>query len=271
MICPLCFSQAPFSFEIKGYPVYQCTACGHLFLQNDTNIHTQNALYDDRYFFGNQDGYNNYFENKDNLIEQGHWYADQLKKYGSPGFMLDVGAAAGYVLKGFTDKGWTGVGLEPNQNMVDYGINELGLNMVKGYLENYNSNNTFDLVSLIQVMHHFYDIRSAFEKIRNLTKPRGFLLIESWKKDSLVAFISRHRWHVFNPPTVRHWFTVRNLIDFAHQFGFEEVKQGRRFKKMKGSLLKEKVHPIFKSLIPKNMNIIYPGDDLFWILFQKNI
>lgn len=269
MLCPLCSSTASQSFEIRGYPIIKCHGCGHLFLQNDTNINTQNKLYADSYFFGDQDGYINYLENKDNLIQQGHWYADLLKNYSSSGFMLDVGAAAGYVLKGFTDKGWTGIGLEPNQKMVDYGNKELGLKMETGYLENYNSNTPFDLISMIQVVHHLYDVRSAFEKIRALTKPHGFLLIEGWRMDSLMAFIARRKWHAFNPPTVRHWFTVRNLCHLANQFGFEKIKQGYRFKKMKGSLLKDKVLPLFKSLIPNNVNIVYPGDDLFWILFQK--
>jgi len=269
MVCPICSSTACFTFKIKGYPIFKCTGCGHLFLQKDTTINTQNELYADSYFLGSQDGYSDYDKNKDNLIEQGHWYADILKKYTVPGYMLDVGAAAGYILKGFADRGWTGVGLEPNRHMVEIGKKNLRLNMMLGYLETYHSTVQFDLISLIQVVHHFYDIRLAFEKLQKLTKPQGFLLIESWKIDSLMAFISGRRWHAFNPPTVRHWFTVNNLRKLANQFGFEEVQRGRHFKKIKGHLLKDKVFPIFKSLIPNNMNIHYPGDDLFWILFQK--
>lgn len=269
MACPLCLSNSRFYREIKGYPLNKCEKCGHLFLENPANIHTQIELYEDRYFFGSQDGYVDYQENKGNLIEQGHWYADLMSHYCEPGYMLDIGAASGFILKGFSDRGWKGIGLEPNQHMVDYGNQNLGLKMEQGFLETYNSKQMFDLITMIQVVHHFYDVRLAFEKTQKMLKLQGFLLIETWKFDSLVAKLAGGRWHGFNPPTVRHWFTLKNLRDLVNRYGFEEVDHGRRHKKMRGHLLQAKVPKIFNRLIPKNMNIIYPGDDLFWILFKK--
>ena len=55
------------------------------------------------------------------LIKRGEYYPNKMDKFMSPGQVLDIGAAAGFILKGVENKGWLGTGIEPNNSMVEYG------------------------------------------------------------------------------------------------------------------------------------------------------
>ena len=100
----------------------------------------------------------------------------------------------------------TGVGLEPNGAMTDFGREDLGLDMRQGTLESFDSSEKFDLVSMIQVVAHFYDPRAAFEKAAGLLDENGCLLIETWDRESVSARVFGKNWHEYSPPSVLHWF-----------------------------------------------------------------
>jgi len=74
-------------------------------------------IYDDDYFQGGKAGYPDYLAEADLLRCHGRWYGRLLAKYMQPGRVLDIGAAAGFILQGFQDCGWKGNGVEPNQRM----------------------------------------------------------------------------------------------------------------------------------------------------------
>lgn len=277
MKCPLCQSDSKPAFEAHGYEVLDCTKCGHRFAGIEANELHVHSVYADDYFNGGGAGYSNYLQDSEILVSRGRWYAQKINPYVEPGKMLDVGAAAGFILKGFCDDGWQGVGLEPNTAMAKYGQETLGLDVRVGSLESFNTQEKFDLVSLIQVAAHFYDPRGAFEKIKKITNENGYLLIETWNRGSMSAKIFGKNWHEYSPPSVLHWFTKESLTDFAKEFGFEKVASGRPSKKISGkhakSLLAHKFgDSVLKhtlKLIPDSVNFPYPSEDLFWALYKK--
>jgi hypothetical protein len=58
-----------------------------------------------------------------------------LKRFTPPGSVLDVGAAAGFLLAGLRQIGWSGSGVEPNDRMAEHARSQLGLNVRTGTLE----------------------------------------------------------------------------------------------------------------------------------------
>ena len=42
---------------------------------------------------------------------------------------------------------------------------------------------TYDLVTMIQVIPHFYDLHQAIKAANNVTKPVDHWLIETWKRE----------------------------------------------------------------------------------------
>src|SRR5262249_14949747 len=144
-----------------------------------------------------------------------------------PGRLLDVGAAAGFLLEGFLEDEWTATAIEPNPTMAHCLRERLGCEVFTQPLETFRSRELVDLVMMIQVIPHFFDVRAALDAAAHVTRPGGFWLIEAWDRDSTTArFFGRH-WHEYSPPTVLHWFSRSSLATLASEFGFHVVANGR--------------------------------------------
>lgn len=275
MRCPLCCSESRVAFKTKEIPLRDCTVCRHRFAEVAADEEHVARVYDDSYFFGGEAGYSNYTAEAELLVERGKMYAEKIGKYTKPGRILDVGAACGFLLKGFTEMGWTGTGLEPNEGMVRIAREETGVEVVQGSLESSTLDRKFDLVSMIQVAGHFYDPLKAFKKAHKILNVDGLLLIESWNRESISARLFGRHWHEYSPPSVLQWFSLRGMTGFLKGIGFEKVASGRPSKKIKGShaksLLRYRIGDNFLlRLIPDSLNIPYPSEDLFWALYRKN-
>jgi SAM-dependent methyltransferase len=270
-----------FVFEKNGYKIYECKSNRLQFceLSDDEETYLK-KVYSDAYFTEGKDGYTNYLEEKDILVRHGRWYAHKLEKYISSGKMLDIGAAAGFIMQGFKDSGWVCTGLEPNQNMTQYANSNLDLNVIQGDIEHYSSKETFDLVSMIQVVGHFYDLNQALQNIYNHIKPNGYLLVESWDRGSIIAKILGKKWHEYSPPSVINYYTKNSLNTILKKHGFRLLKYGRPKKQisLKHALSLISKEYSFFNIIKKTTDIVlkkrnlflnYPPVDLFYAIYQK--
>jgi len=274
MSCPLCNASSELAFIAKGVDVLDCTLCGHRFAGLAADEQHVATVYADEYFTGGGAGYTDYAGEGEMLRRRGRDYAAKLARHAKPGRMLDVGAAAGYILEGFVDEDWSGMGLEPNAAMATL-AQKRGVDVRQGSLEAFASDEQFDLVSMIQVAAHFYDPRTAFNKAFELLKPGGMLLVETWNRGSISARVFGKNWHEYSPPSVLNWWTKDGLTTFLSQIGFERIDGGRPSKKISGghvrSLLKYRLGDNFLlKLIPEKINFPYPSEDLFWALYKKN-
>jgi SAM-dependent methyltransferase len=275
MKCPLCNSSSQFAFVSKGINILDCQSCSHRFAEIEANETHVSKVYDNSYFNGGGAGYSDYALESELLRKRGQMYSKKIAKFrNNKGRILDVGAAAGFVLKGYLDEGWKGMGLEPNGNIAKIGKDTLGLDIRQNSLEKFKLKEKFDLISMIQVVAHFYDQRKCFENASALLKDDGLLLIETWNRDSISAKLFGKNWHEYSPPSVLQWFSLNGLSDFLKQFGFEKIANGRPSKKISGkhakSLLKHTLgnNPLL-NLIPEKINFPYPSEDLFWALYRK--
>lgn len=275
MNCPLCNSESKFAFEAKGFPLHDCVKCNHRFAAIPADENHVADIYDDDYFNGGGAGYSDYLQEDEMLTRRGRMYAKIIEKYSArKGKILDVGSAAGFLLKGFSEKGWEGIGLEPNAEMAKFGHEKFGLDIRQGSLESFETGEKFDLISMIQVAAHFYDPRKAFEKSFELLNKDGFLLIETWNRESFSAKIFGRNWHEYSPPSVLQFFSEKGLSEFLQTIGFEKIGHGRPSKKISGahakSLLKYRLGDNFLlKLIPEKFEFPYPSEDLFWVLYRK--
>lgn len=275
MLCPLCQSESKFSFEAKGFAVRDCVKCGHRFAGIAADENHVSAIYDDSYFSGGGAGYSDYLADGEMLKRRGQMYSKKLEKFSATkGKMLDVGAAAGFILQGFIDEGWKGIGLEPNAEIAKTGREKFELDIRQGSLESFAADKKFDLISMIQVVAHFYAPREAFQKAFDLLGDNGFLLIETWNRESISARIFGKNWHEYSPPSVLQWFSEKSLTEFLGGMGFEKIAGGRPSKKISGahakSLLKYRLGNNFLlKLIPDKLQFPYPSEDLFWAIYRK--
>lgn len=281
MHCPVC-SGAPRPLFVKnGFDILACTGCEHrMAVPADWSSHVART-YDDSYFTGGGAGYRDYLSEGPLLRAAGRRYGRLLARHTEPGRILDVGTAAGFVLKGFEDCGWRGTGIEPNAAMAAYARDVLGTRVVAGELETARFDDEFDAISLIQVIGHFRDPLQALRISARLVRPGGLVLIESWNRSSLTARVFGQRWHEYSPPSVLHWFSIEGLTRLCRGAGLEVVRHGRPLKMLNGgharSLLAYKLPDgrigtaasRLLDLLPDRLPILYPFDDLFWLLLRK--
>ena len=215
------------------------------------------------------------------LYRSGLKYAKILSKYTKPGHVLDVGSGAGFILKGLQQSGWQCYGVEPNDTMAAYGRNELNLDISTGSLEEYKTDLKFDLVNMIQVIGHLYDIDKALLAVSNLLKKEGLVLVESWDMESTVARLSGKNWHEYCPPSVITWFSDETLEQAFLYYGLHHVATGRPSKRINVNhglslidesfpkfIFKKKLLQFFGRVFGK-FNVPYPAVDLKWYLFKK--
>jgi SAM-dependent methyltransferase len=276
-----CKEERKLLFTKKGYPIKECLQCGHRFTEiKDVGTHLEKT-YSDDYFFEGKEGYPNYLEEKDILYKSGIRYAKLMAKYMPKGEVLDVGCAAGFILKGFKDAGWHCYGVEPNDTMAAYGRKELNLDIRTGGMETFESNQQFDLINLIQVIGSLYDLDVAMQKVSHLAKQGGLVLVESWDRKSWIARLLRKNWHEYCPPSVVHWYSDETLQNLFKQYGFALMAKGRPSKRinvkhglavaaenMPNFIFKKQLVNFFSRLVG-NMEIIYPPVDLKWYIFKK--
>lgn len=282
MVCEVCGGASERLFQKYQYWIHECTGCKHRFCELEPAHDHVDTVYSDNYFFEGGDGYPDYLGEANLLIAHGERYGRLLTQYMKPGRVLDIGAAAGFILKGLQSTGWQGMGVEPNARMAAHAVSNLGIDVRAGSLEQFETDESFDLVSMIQVIGHFYDLESALAKAARATRPGGYWLIESWNKDSLVARGFGQNWQEYSPPSVLRWFGPVDLNQAAAKFGFTPVVQGRPSKRINldhiESLLSYKLsHPALKKmmskafgLFPKHTTVPYPNFDLFWVLYHKS-
>lgn len=276
-----CCTDKRLLFIKNGYPVIDCITCDRRFSEIQESKSHLETVYSDKYFFDGKDGYPNYLVEREILINYGIYFANKMERNIKPGKILDVGCAAGFILKGFENSGWKGYGIEPNETMASFGRNELKLNIHTGSLEDFHTDIRFDLITLIQVIGHFYDVDKAMNNISKLLITNGLILVESWNMNSLIAGIFGKFWHEYSPPSVINWFSEKSLNKLFTDYGFELVDSGYPAKRINLkhalSLFDENSPDIpFKKIIfgflvksIGKMIVYYPPVDIKWYVFRK--
>jgi 2-polyprenyl-3-methyl-5-hydroxy-6-metoxy-1,4-benzoquinol methylase len=279
--CPLCSQDSQRRFQKYEYWIRDCKTCHHRFAELHTAPEHVQETYTDTYFTGGGAGYPNYIAEATLLRQHGNRYAKLLSHYTTPGKVLDVGAAAGFILQGLLDAGWQGQGIEPNPSMAHYAQQTLNISVEVGTLEQCQPKDSFDVIMMIQAVAHFFDLQTAFAVASQHTKPSGFWLIETWNRESWMAKLLGKNWHEYSPPSVLHWFSPNSLAQFSTRYGFQEVARGRPTKQLSGAHAKSLLQYKLKdwpagdwwvkaiATLPDHWTLPYPAEDLFWILLQK--
>lgn len=98
---------------------------------------------------------------------------------GRAGTLLDVGSYVGLFMQTATARGWQCKGVEPERDAWQYAVQELGLDACLGTLSTCTfAPQSFDSVTLLQVLEHVADPRQMLKQVYNLLRPGGVLVVE---------------------------------------------------------------------------------------------
>jgi 2-polyprenyl-3-methyl-5-hydroxy-6-metoxy-1,4-benzoquinol methylase len=157
------------------------------------------------------------------------WISSKLNKPNHEIRLLDVGCSSGAFLQVACRLGFIAEGAEPAAQAAQ-SASDSGLKVHQGVLEDIKfPSDTFDVVTMFEVIEHIQDAYSLFKECYRIIKPGGLLMIGTANTDSWTAGIMKSRWEYFD--ISRHgghisFFNPQSLRVLAERSGFkvESVK-----------------------------------------------
>lgn len=112
--------------------------------------------------------------------------------------LLDVGCSNGAFVFIANSLGVNAEGVDPSEEAVRNGIDR-GLKIHLGYLHDIAfQDNTFDTITLYEVIEHVSEPRALLEECYRILKPNGVLLIGTGNVDSWTQRIRKEKWDFFD-------------------------------------------------------------------------
>ena len=94
--------------------------------------------------------------------------------------LLDGGCAAGQFVKMARDAGFDATGVDQSPGALAYASEHFGLDLIRGDIEKIPvPDNSFDVVSLLEVFEHIADPMRALNEIKRILRPGGTVFIET--------------------------------------------------------------------------------------------
>lgn len=139
--------------------------------------------------------------------------------------LLDVGAYIGVFVEMANAAGWHAQGIEPS-HWAAAEAQRHGLDVRLGTLESAElPSESFDVVTLWDVIEHFADPATELEQARRLLRPGGWLVVHTMDIDAPIARLMGRRWPWLMDMHL-YFFSARTLSQMLVDHGYEIVWQG---------------------------------------------
>ena len=207
--------------EENGYKGRKCLQCGLIFISPRPAFAEILSLY----------GYHQTNVSAESLVSQAFFkrlYAKHslriIKKFIKNGSMLEIGAGAGYFLDEAKKEGFEAYGIEINNIKADFIRSKLGIPCEESPLDvSLFDGKKFDIIYHCDVISHFYDPISEFQKINDKLKKEGIIVFETGNygdvKEKYYRFATR-----FGYPGHLFFFSENNIKELLGRTGFEFIK-----------------------------------------------
>jgi SAM-dependent methyltransferase len=140
--------------------------------------------------------------------------------------LLDVGAAAGLLVKEAGQAGLLAEGVEPSHSLVQAGC-AAGLTLHEGVLPHPDlTGHRFDVVTLVDVIEHVADPLALLRSARESVEPDGLVLLVTPDVDSAASRLFGKRWWHLRLAHVG-YFNRRSLDEAVRVTGFETEEEFR--------------------------------------------
>ena len=126
---------------------------------------------------------------------------------------LDVGCSTGFVVEAARDKGWEAIGIDLNPSAIEFGRSR-GLDLRAVALEDAGfAPNSFDAVSLFDVLEHLLDPRRTLRACADLLAPGGILFLYVPNFDSASRLLMGANAHFIWPTHHLNYYTPATIRD----------------------------------------------------------
>jgi SAM-dependent methyltransferase len=215
--CPVCESASARETRFGPAPLLRCESCGFTHLSGAVDP----DLYADDYFAAYAGG--DYLAEEPQRRRESRVRLDLLAKVAPPpGHLLEIGAAAGFFLAEARERGYDGVGVEPNDAMAGHAREALGLDVRTGLLgEVALEAGAFDAACAFHVVEHLDAPLEALRAVRDAVRPGGHLLVEVPNAESAAARRKGAAWPPLDLPYHVGHHGPRSLRTLLERAGFQ--------------------------------------------------
>lgn len=247
-------SEKKVVFREFGIDYFRCKNCGHLFSS-----------------FERDADYDGYFENiksEEEAIE--YWnishnkmYEAFAKKYmnGKKGKILDVGAGLGFFVKFAGEvEGWESFGVEISKGGFNFAKEKLNLkNFFCGKLEEMNfEGESFDIITMWDVVEHLLKPHSILKKCRELLKEGGFLFLHT-PNGEVQLIKSKIKKLLFGEKEGKHYLEAKDHLNLFRGSSISKLIKECGFKTV------EFIHlPPIQSVAGENSSFKLTVKNLWW-------
>ena len=148
-----------------------------------------------------------------------------VTRYRRAGRLLDVGCATGVFLQGVRSTGqWEVEGVEMSEYAAQTARDLYHLQVYQGTLEQAAfADESFDAVTLWDVLEHLHDPRASLCEIRRILKSDGILVLRVPNASGWDARLFGRYWAGFEPPRHLYVFTPATLNALLAETGYSAV------------------------------------------------
>ena len=210
--CVICGTDR--SYILQGYEDYFFSKCRECKIVFSRIIPSKKSL---------AEHYSQYSRNNEvcDLTElvYGKWILD----WKNNGFSshLDFGCGSGELVKYANMNGINSVGTEIDESAIKI------LKMSGVRAENFSQilakNNTFDVITLIEVVEHLSDPLQVLTDLNRLLTDKGMLFITTPNFDSLNRYLYQSKWRVLSYPDHINMFSKNSIIKILRTSGFDAI------------------------------------------------
>ncbi len=222
MNCPICVYSKIHEWKKDGpYVFFKCSACSLIFIPKI-------GYPDDpaEQYRSNKTSHSNYYlvtapNDKKNFIRT----LKELERYRKPKTILDVGANIGTFLLAAQERGWRGVGIEPNPSAVSI-AQHAGQDVIEGFfdedfpekLSKARPAMKIDAIHMGDVIEHVFNPLVLLKTAGQILSKDGYLVIVTPDIDSFLA-----RKYQIKPKEHLIYFNKKSLRVALEKSGFEII------------------------------------------------
>jgi len=226
MKCPVCNESSFIEWcRLQTYSILKCKRCE---VGVTTPFPTKEQLIELNKKVYNVEQRTQIYLSRQNYFEKRYeGYVKNIKTTKKNGSLLDIGCNIGLFMKVAQHAGFDVKGIELNADCALYGREKFHLDIDTRYLEDIVfPDETFDVITLFDVLEHIPDINSFIDELRRILKKGGLVVIQAPNLDSLMAELTKDKWYWLTPPDHLYHFSPGTITKFlrAHGFSIKEIK-----------------------------------------------
>lgn len=225
--CCICSTKAAkplyaYVYREKASEILKCQECGHLFVHPvplvELDQRTMDSLSDAEFF-----GSNVLKILHEHLIINKEIRSVRKFVNSSHPTLLDVGCGTGWSTAIWQKCRFKVLGLEPSKTRSGFGQKTYHIPVVHQYIENFSTEEKFDVIILRHLLEHIENPRTILKKVKSFLKPDGLLVIIAPNINCIGRYAFRKNW-AWILPWHLHFYTPKTLTSLLTKVGFVKLK-----------------------------------------------